>query len=151
MLLTITPINAHAELISSNPQPNSTIQVAPATISFNFSETPLLIGTHIKVEQPAGKIISTVAPKLAGSTLTIPWPQSAKPGKIFVSWRTVSDDGHIVKGKFQFNYINASASASTTTVANDSNQNRKYVAFALIGLLLLIAIFLFNKRKTFRN
>jgi len=149
LLLAITPINAHTELISSNPKPNSTIQVAPATISFNFSETPLLIGTHVYVQQPVGKNISTVAPKLLGSTLSIPWPQSAKPGKIFVIWRTVADDGHISKGKFQFNYIKAPA--PTVVVTSDSNNGRKFIAFALIGLLLLGAILFFAKSKLARN
>ena len=149
IFLTITPINAHTELISSNPQPNSTIQVAPATISLNFSEAPLLIGTHIFVQQPAGKNISAVAPKLLGSELSIPWPQAAKSGKLFVTWRAVADDGHISKGTFQFNYIKAFG--PTATVTSDSNNGRKFVAFALIGLLFLGVILFFAKSKMTRN
>ena len=103
LLLGVSASSAHTELISSSPEPNSTI-TAPQRISLNFIEAPILAGSAIVVEAPDGTMLDTAPATLKGRTLSTEWPTSAKPGYLTVNWRAVADDGHVIIDSFTFLY-----------------------------------------------
>ncbi len=105
---------AHTELISSSPAAGSTIDV-PTSIELTFSEAPLLEGSAIVIHDPEGIELATSELSLNGTSLSLPWPEEAQPGKLLVSWRAVADDGHVLTGEFDFEYTAAAISQMQVT------------------------------------
>jgi methionine-rich copper-binding protein CopC len=100
---------AHTELMNTSPSAGSTID-APTSIELNFSEVPLLEGSAIVVHDQAGIELATGELSLNETSLNLPWPEDAQPGKLLVSWRAVDDDGHVLNGQFDFEYSAAAIS-----------------------------------------
>ncbi len=105
---------AHTELVSTSPSAGSTVD-APAPIELNFSEAPLLEGSAIVLRDESGTELATSDLSLNGTSLSLPWPEDAQPGKLLVSWRAVADDGHVLTGEFDFEYSAAAVSQMQVT------------------------------------
>jgi methionine-rich copper-binding protein CopC len=92
--------DAHAHLQKSSPADNSTITASPANLVLNFSEAARLTALSIqKGEEPKQDL--KPLPTTAAQQVSIPLPPLT-PGTYSVSWRVVSDDGHIVGGALHF-------------------------------------------------
>ncbi len=98
-------VSAHARLRASEPASGATLGSAPGEISLNFSETPDVGLTSIKVldrggqDVVAGPVVATGSPAL---TVSVPLRELGD-GVYTVSWRTVSAvDGHISAGTYVF-------------------------------------------------
>lgn len=111
MVLPVTPAAAHARLTGSNPQAGSTVSAALPVVTLTFSGPVKPDLTTIVVAGPDGANQSTGTPTLADVTLTQP-VNALPPGRITVTWRTVSADGHPINGSFDF--TNAAPAASSS-------------------------------------
>ena len=152
LFLFIPTAQAHTELISTSPSAESVVD-APTSIELNFSEAPLLEGSAIVIHDQAGAELVTKDLSLDGSTLSIPWPEDAQPGKLVVSWRAVADDGHVNTGEFSFEYSGAAIFQTVATplaaeprmetpVAKEADTPKKLnVVWLGIGLVLLLGAF----------
>ena len=109
LLITVsTPTgNAHSYLVASNPKKGSTVTTLPATVALTFNENLLVVKgkkpnaisiTH-RTEVPIRQGVVSVTKNV----LTVPIASSQKiHGRITVSYRVVSADGHPVNGSFFF-------------------------------------------------
>jgi methionine-rich copper-binding protein CopC len=91
---------AHAHLQKSSPADNSVITAPPANLVLNFSEAARLTALSIqKGSEPEQKLKSL--PTTAAVQISVPLPQLT-PGTYSVSWRVLSDDGHVMSGALHF-------------------------------------------------
>jgi methionine-rich copper-binding protein CopC len=108
LITVITPTgNAHSYMVASNPKNGSTVTTLPATVALTFNENLLVVKgkkpnaisiTH-RTEVPIRQGVVSVTKNV----LTVPIASSQKiHGKITVTYRVVSADGHPVNGSFFF-------------------------------------------------
>lgn len=98
------PAFAHAKLLASQPAANSVLDVAPAVMRLQFSDTVELAFSKVRLVDQAG--VAGAPLKIAGDgsnpkalIATLP---PLKPGRHRVQWSTVTRDGHKVKGDIAF-------------------------------------------------
>ena len=96
--------SAHTSLITQQPVGNSVIQELPPEISLTFDESLIVIGNAntITVLDPTGKEISTGETKVLNNVVSRSVTSSDMPGKYSVTYRVVSEDGHVVSATYQF-------------------------------------------------
>jgi copper resistance protein C len=91
---------AHAHLQKSIPADNSAIKTSPSNLVLNFSEAARLTALSIqKAEGPKQNL--QPLPTAAAQQISVPLPPLT-PGAYSVSWRVVSDDGHVMSGALHF-------------------------------------------------
>ena len=95
----------HTKLVKSAPAANDTLATAPTSVSLWFNEKVDLKVTTVKLTGAAGAVKTAPvardeklkdAPVVAAISTTLP------AGKYTVSWSVAGDDGHPVKGAFDF-------------------------------------------------
>jgi methionine-rich copper-binding protein CopC len=93
----------HLHLVKSAPAPNAVVGAAPDSIRLWFSQPPELGVTSVKVTGPANAIVP-LAPLAKRDSALVIAPVSGKmaAGAYTVAWRTMSKDGHVVRGTFGF-------------------------------------------------
>jgi len=99
------PFAKHTHLERSEPGADSTISVAPTAIKLWFSGAVQVRVTTVRITRadsttievaPARQGTGERAPIILGVRGTVP------PGRYSVAWRTMSRDGHPVRGTFAF-------------------------------------------------
>jgi methionine-rich copper-binding protein CopC len=91
---------AHTHLESSVPANGSVLKTPPQAIVLTFAEAARLTALSLqKDNEPAQKL--SPLPSAAARELSVPVPRLT-PGKYVVSWRVLSDDGHVMPGKLSF-------------------------------------------------
>ena len=98
------PASAHTSLITQQPVGNSVIQELPPEISLTFDESLIVIGNanKITVLDPMGNEISTGETKVLNNVVSRAINASVVAGKYSVTYRVVSEDGHVVSATYQF-------------------------------------------------
>ncbi|MDG4785033.1 copper resistance protein CopC [Micromonospora sp. WMMD1102] len=95
------PAHAHTELSRSSPAAKSTVSKAVTAVTLTFSGLIKKPGTSVAVTGPDKVSYSDADAQVLDKTIT----QKVKAlpvGTITVTWRTVSADGHTIKGTFTF-------------------------------------------------
>lgn len=92
--------SAHARLQKSSPADGSVITTSPSKLVLNFSEAARLTALSI---QKGDEPLQTLKPlsSTAAQEISAALPQ-LMPGTYSVSWRVVSDDGHVMSGTLHF-------------------------------------------------
>jgi methionine-rich copper-binding protein CopC len=91
---------AHAHLAGSVPANESVVTLSPPTIQLRFSHAVRL--TALTVESAEGKSQALKGlPTETAQSLSVAAPKLA-PGKHVVTWRALSQDNHVMSGKFSF-------------------------------------------------
>lgn len=91
---------AHTHLEKSVPADGSVLKASPPNIVLTFAEPARLTALSLQKDAgPAQKLAPL--PGASARELSVPVPQLA-PGKYVVSWRVVSDDGHVMPGRLSF-------------------------------------------------
>jgi copper resistance protein C len=117
----LTPIaaQAHAQLVSSDPQAGSVVNQLPEQVTLTFDQALLTVANpnHISVIDPMGMQIAAdpvlKAPNIISSVIS---PSMLMAGVYKVSFRVVSADGHPVEGAFQFALGKAASSGAPISV-----------------------------------
>ena len=95
----------HHHLVKSLPAANATVDAVPDSIRLWFSQRPELAVTSVKVTGP-GETTVGLAPLAQGDSAVVIAPVKAKgalvAGSYAVAWRTMAQDGHVVRGTFSF-------------------------------------------------
>jgi methionine-rich copper-binding protein CopC len=91
--------HAHAHLKQATPADHSVLSTAPSEVVLQLSEPARLTAVWIQRETDARQRL--VAPQEAKSEIHLPLP-TLKPGSYLVSWRALSDDGHVTSGALHF-------------------------------------------------
>ncbi|MFY1671383.1 copper resistance protein CopC [Plantactinospora sp. WMMB334] len=95
------PAHAHTELSRTSPAARSTVSKPLTAVTLTFSGLVRRPGTTVEVTGPDEVSYSDADAQVLDRTVT----QKVKPlpvGTITVAWRTVSADGHTIKGSFTF-------------------------------------------------
>jgi methionine-rich copper-binding protein CopC len=101
---------AHAHLHSSSPANHSTLSVAPKTITLEFQEPVHLTALAIKYgDGETHKLVPL--PAAPSTTFAMPLP-ALDAGSYVVTWRALSDDGHVMSATIQFAVRPAVSSAA---------------------------------------
>lgn len=103
MVAFTSPVFAHAELLRSDPAPNSTVS-APKTFKLTFSEKVVPAFSGFKLAMGDGMTVD-VTTKLSGDGITMTGTPkgSFMPGTYKLSWHAAAvDDGHRTEGSFTF-------------------------------------------------
>lgn len=93
--------SAHDVLQKTTPADGATLQRMPSTVSLQFAEPPLAIGTQVLVKGPSGDVADG-KPIIEGSTVVQKVSPDAPAGSYTVTYRVTSDDGHPIGGTFSF-------------------------------------------------
>ena len=103
----------HLHLVKSAPEANATVTTAPDSVRLWFSQRPELAVTSVKVTGPAQSAVA-LAPLARGDSALVIAPVKGKmaTGSYTVAWRTMSKDGHAVRGTFSFRVASANGTAS---------------------------------------
>ena len=160
--------SAHDILQKTTPADGATLTTMPSTVSLQFSEPPLAIGTQVLVKGPSGDVADG-KPTIEGSTVVQAVSPDAPAGSYTVTYRVTSDDGHPVGGTFVFStstgrdgstatptststaaagatpttgQTGAVAGASAPDVAPVANESSSFVPvlLAVVGVLVVIAL-----------
>lgn len=103
-LLSPLPVLAHAILVKSQPAKDETVKESPKQINLWFNDAVRSEYKALAVIDSSGKRVDNhdVEQSLTdGSNIYATVPKLA-PGKYLIRYRVVSEDTHIVTGKFEF-------------------------------------------------
>ncbi|MEO5743314.1 MAG: copper resistance CopC family protein [Terracoccus sp.] len=93
--------SAHDVLQKTAPADGTTLATMPSTVSLQFAEPPLAIGTQVIVKGPDGDVASG-KPTIEGNSVVQAVSPTAPAGGYTVTYRVTSEDGHPVTGTFSF-------------------------------------------------
>jgi len=100
-------VHAHSYMVTSNPKNGSAVTALPATVALTFNENLLVVKgkkpNAISITHRTGVPIRQGVVSVTKNVLTVPIASSQEiHGRITVSYRVVSADGHPVNGSFFF-------------------------------------------------
>lgn len=100
-------VHAHSYMVSSTPKNGSTVSTLPTQVVLSFNENLLVVKgkrpNAISIAHRNGVPIRQGAVLVRKNVLTVPIASSQEiHGRITVSYRVVSADGHPVNGNFSF-------------------------------------------------
>ena len=103
VLLSISPAQAHATLIGTDPEEGAVLEVAPETITFTFDEGVSLPPDGVTVYDAKGKEVTSEA-TASGTEMQVALAEASSlgDGTYVVAWRAVSADGHPISGSLTF-------------------------------------------------
>ena len=95
----LSSAQAHAHLRGSTPTEGAVLKSAPAELVLQLSEPARLTAVSIQRAGDARRPLR--APEAAASEIRLALP-ALTAGKYLVSWRALSDDGHVTSGTLHF-------------------------------------------------
>jgi methionine-rich copper-binding protein CopC len=96
--------SAHAHLQKSTPDEGSVITTSPSNLLLNFSEAARLTALSIQKGGESPQNLKPSPATAAQRQISVPLPPLT-PGVYSVSWRVVSDDGHMMSGTLHFTLV----------------------------------------------
>ena len=132
-LLLLLPSTAfgHAQFTGSFPKAGTTVAENPQQIWIEFDGNLTEIDganvNSIEVRDSKGVSITAGKTLVAGARVLINLTKEANPGRVNVSYRVVSGDGHPIEGNFFFtlNTKSLNPEAESTAVPGDVKKNAK--------------------------
>ena len=101
--------SAHAVFVASTPAKTSMVTKMPSTVSVRFDDKIIEIaGKHanvLSVTDAKGHLISTGNAIVSGMSVSTAIKAGAAKGRVTLSWRVISDDGHPVMGISFFTFM----------------------------------------------
>jgi methionine-rich copper-binding protein CopC len=101
------PGSAHTTLISSDPKPDSVVQIWPDHFTLTFGE-PLqtLSGAQINKVNVTNANAQSLegATTVNGAVLTVAVAPNTTEGPVLVNYRIAAADGHVLDGEYSFSY-----------------------------------------------
>jgi copper resistance protein C len=108
----VTPASAHAELISSNPAKDASVNSPPQQLQLTFNEA--VSPESITVTGPQGAQWTVGQLKVEGPVVTAPVIPVGPEGQYTINYRVLSDDGDPVTGTVSFRMTTAVITAVRT-------------------------------------
>jgi methionine-rich copper-binding protein CopC len=97
---------AHGQFVSSNPKAGSTLSKLPKLVWVEFDGNLITIAdkqtNFLTVKNSKGRELSDGKPFVGGARVSVNIKDRSAAGKIKVSWRVVSEDGHPVTSSLTF-------------------------------------------------
>ena len=148
--------SAHATLVSSSPGNDEVVQQAPSEVRLTFDEGVSVAEDGIHVVDPDGNRVDDGAPDVSsGGTVLVERVDAGPEGTYTVSYRVLSDDGHVIEGSYVYHVGHRSGGAHVEDEGASAGVERVLGAvgrwFALTGALLVggvLAMAVFVDRGT---
>jgi methionine-rich copper-binding protein CopC len=97
---------AHGQFVSSNPKAGSTLSKLPKLVWVEFDGNLITIAdkqtNFLTVKNSKGRELSDGKAFVGGARVSVNIKDRSATGKIKVSWRVVSEDGHPVSSSLTF-------------------------------------------------
>lgn len=135
------PVAAHATLESTSPANDEVVQSPPKQVVLTFDDSVSVADDGVKVLDPRGNDVSQGAPEKQHDNQVLSQRVDAEAqGTYTVSWRVLSDDGHVIDGSYVF-HVGHRTGSSTAADTSSTDPLRLVNAFgrwiALSGALLI--------------
>lgn len=108
-LATAPSAKAHAQVTSTFPKAGSVVHGWPARIWVEFDGNLIVLsGKSVNlftVKDSTGKNLKVSGAVASGARLSAVVSKPRMSGKVQVTWRVVSEDGHPVSNSYSFTYI----------------------------------------------
>ncbi|WP_413543316.1 copper resistance protein CopC [Citricoccus nitrophenolicus] len=124
LLAPLSPASAHDAVTGTNPEDGQNLETAPEAIDIVFTDTPLSLGSQIRVEDDQGENWAAGEVEIAGNTASQALQPDTPAGEYTVTWRVVSSDSHPIEGTFSFTAAEAAAEPSSTPSTPASSQSQ---------------------------
>ena len=99
-------VEAHGQFVSSNPKAGSTITKIPKVVWVEFDGNLITIAdkqtNFLSVKNSEGKELRVGKAFVSGARVSVNIKDRSATGKVKVSWRVVSEDGHPVTSFLTF-------------------------------------------------
>ncbi len=102
-----TAADRHMRLTKSHPAPDTTVAESPAIVRAWYSQQPELAVSRLSLRGDGGAVELEETRSGGDSSLVASVRQTLAPGRYTVSWRTAGDDGHVLRGTFEFTVVSA--------------------------------------------
>ncbi len=106
------PAWAHNALAEASPDKKATVEKSPSEVKLRFLQKLDPEYTTIVVSDAAKQKMPTSDPKVDGATGVVTIDEPLANGVYTVAYQVVSNDGHTVKGSYEFTVDDPSATAS---------------------------------------
>jgi copper transport protein len=141
---------AHSFLIRSDPAAGARLTKSPPLVSMYFSE-PFVGGSeHVSITRSGGGALAVSAPQVRASGIRQPLPARLS-GVYVVTWRVLSDDGHISLGEFAFAVGSTAALPSLGAGSSASTPISEVAASWLFFIGLALALGGIVSERLFRR
>lgn len=149
---------AHAEFESSNPKPNSTLQVMPDLISASFGEDLMVLGEEavntIALLDSQDREIPLSKAQIVGKTISaqLPGADQLSAGEYRILYRVVSADGHPIEGEIAFTFapqepLPTESPSPVAVPVKESAPNFGFIGPLIAIILVVGAVLLIRKKK----
>ena len=165
-LVAISPVGAHADLLSSDPADGSALTAPPPAVTLTFSEALMAPTVAVALSDASRNLFDLETPVVDGNTVTVNWPAAATAGAFTVAYRVVSQDGHPIEGAIRLTIegeaaapapaaTSAASTAPTPTTAptstppapaDDESSTGLWLAVGTV-LVAIAAVLIVTKRK----
>jgi methionine-rich copper-binding protein CopC len=109
--------SAHAIRISTDPAPDSSVDVGPSRVSATFNERLQTNFAAMTVVGPDENLWSTGPADISGAIASVALRPLGPTGKYTVNYRVTSADGHVVSGAWSFDLTVAGTGSPGPKVA----------------------------------
>ena len=147
--------SAHASLVSSTPGNDEVVEQAPREVVLTFDDGVNVDDGGVRVLDPAGEDVAEGSPSTAADGTEVRQPVASGPeGTYTVSYRALSDDGHVISGSYVFHVGRRTGSAAAVDAGGFDalrvlNAFGRWIALTgglLVGGVLAMALFVDGPR-----
>ena len=147
-----TTASAHSELVSSDPEADSTLPQAPDEVTLTFNEPVQEAGSSIVVTAGSQEISEADTFAVDETSASVTVDGADVTGPVQVAFRIVSEDGHVVRDTYSFEVSGGDAtqspadtpSAQPSPVSESPDDSSGTIVWVLglgaIGLVLVAAL-----------
>lgn len=142
--------SAHATLVSSSPGNDEVVSEPPDQVVMTFDDGVTVDDGGVRVLDPRGNDVADGSPETSDAGLEVSQRIEAEAeGTYTVSYRALSDDGHVIDGSYVF-HIGTRSGSSAVVSSSDMDPLRVLNAFGrwvalsgglLVGGVLAMAVF----------
>ncbi len=147
--------SAHASLVSSTPGNDEVVEQAPREVVLTFDDGVNVDDGGVRVLDPAGEDVAEGSPSTTADGTEVRQPVASGPeGTYTVSYRALSDDGHVISGSYVFHVGRRTGSAAAAAAGGFDalrvlNAFGRWIALTgglLVGGVLAMALFVDGPR-----
>ena len=152
--------SAHASLVSSTPGNDEVVEQAPREVVLTFDDGVNVDDGGVRVLDPAGEDVAEGSPSTTADGTEVRQPVASGPeGTYTVSYRALSDDGHVISGSYVFHVGRRTGSAAAAAAGGFDalrvlNAFGRWIALTgglLVGGVLAMALFVDGPRVRRQN
>jgi len=93
---------AHSQTQSTIPKANAVLSKSPSSVQVTLNEPILSSGAALVVRSSNNLSVTSGKPKISGKTISVALLPNLESSTYRVSYRVVSNDGHVVTSSYKF-------------------------------------------------